>query len=267
MITPVTLRKWLGDHHLRAKVPKAINYIASKTNDNSSQLIGMDFLVHCYATIARMNAVIMGPHIRKEDRINLDALDREARSRMQDLVDIAVTAPKKEAIYLLITRSEIRSTSSPRSALRHFSRARNPTYKAANLDTYNDEIEDEYEVESPLFGEEEVFIATIDRIPTNKMLTKAQQEKKRLDCLQRKNYTPNVHTILHVVSTVDEYASARNVTTWCGQDKHKSVFICHVLSVITYSLQIHQCSLYPKTHLFICSTPNLVRLGHSKMKL
>ena len=223
MITPVTLRKWLGEHHLRAKVPAAIDYIASKTNDNSSRLVGVDFLVHCYATIARMNAVVMAPYIRKEDRTNLDTLVREARRRMQDLVDIAVTASKKEVIHLPIARSEIRSTSPLGSELRHSSRARTPTYKAANSDSYNDETEDEYaEVESPLFGEEEeAFVATIGRISTNKMLTKAQQEKKRLDSLQRKKYTPNVHTILHVLSTVDEYASARNVTTWSGEDKHR----------------------------------------------
>ena len=130
----------------------------------------------------------MGPHIRKEDRINLDALDREARRRMQNLVDIAVTASEKEGIQLPITHSDIRSTSSLGSALRYSSWARNPTYKAANLNTYNDETEDEYEVESPLFGEEEeVFVATVDRSPTNNMLTKAQQQKKRLDGLQRKN--------------------------------------------------------------------------------
>ena len=188
MITPVTLRKWLGEHHLRVKVPEAIDFIALKTNDNSSRLVGVGFLVYCYATIARMNAVIMGPHIRKEDRINLDALDREARRRMQNLVDIAVTASEKEGIQLPITHSDIRSTSSLGSALRYSSWARNPTYKAANLNTYNDETEDEYEVESPLFGEEEeVFVATVDRSPTNNMLTKAQQQKKRLDGLQRKN--------------------------------------------------------------------------------
>ena len=34
MVTPVTLRKWLREHHPRAKVPEAIDYIASKTNGN-----------------------------------------------------------------------------------------------------------------------------------------------------------------------------------------------------------------------------------------
>ena len=185
-----------------------------------------------------MNAIIIGPHISKEDRINFDALVPEARTRMQDLVDIAVTASKKESIQLPIAHSEIRSTSSLGSALRYSSRARNPTYKAANLNPYNDNTEDEYEVESPLFGEEEeVFVASVDRIPSNKMLTKAQQEKKRLDGLQRKKYTPNMHTILHVVLTIDEYASARNVMTWSGEGEHKTVFICHIFSVVIYSLQ------------------------------
>lgn len=78
------------------------------------------------------------------------------------------------------------------------------------------------EVDDPLFGEEEeVFVATIGRIPTNKRLMQTKQEKKRLDNLRRKKYTPNVHTILLVLSTVDEYASARNVTTWSGEDKHR----------------------------------------------
>ena len=56
IITPVTLRKWLEEHHLRSKVPAAIDYIASTTSDDFSGLTGVDFLVHCYATIARMNA-------------------------------------------------------------------------------------------------------------------------------------------------------------------------------------------------------------------
>ena len=223
MITPVTLRKWLEEHHLRAKVPAAIDYIASTTSDDSSGLTGVDFLVHCYATIARMNAVVMGPYIRKEDRINLGTLVREARRRMQNLVDIAFIASNKEVNHTAVAYSDTPSTSPLGSKSRHSSRTQTLTYKAANPDVYNEVSEGEYvEVDDPLFGEEEeVFVATLGRISTNRRLTQSQQDKKRLDSLQRKKYTPNVHTILHVLSTVDEYASARNVTTWSGEDKHK----------------------------------------------
>ncbi|KAF1935145.1 hypothetical protein EJ02DRAFT_297469, partial [Clathrospora elynae] len=44
----------------------------------------------------------------------------------------------------------------------------------------------------------------------------------RIETLRRKKFTPNVHTICHVVDTVKEFGSARNVTTWSGEDRHKT---------------------------------------------
>ena len=82
ILTPVVLRKWLLDIHLRSKVPAAIEHVLSKASTDTSAFSGVNLIVHCYATMARLNAVIMGPYIRKQDRDQVHSLIQDARQRM-----------------------------------------------------------------------------------------------------------------------------------------------------------------------------------------
>jgi hypothetical protein len=230
MITPVVLRRWLQDIHLRSKVPAAIAYVLSNVTTDQTAHEGVDFIVHCYATMARLNAVIMGQYICKQDRDKIPLLVRDARQRMQDLVDIAVAASTKTLPSAATPQPQSQILSRPTSPLNPqrepSSRERMPTYKSryadeTNVSVYN--VEDENsEADEPLFGEEEEqYVATVSRIPKMGKLTQSEKEKKRLNALSRKKFTPNVHTILHVTDTITEFGSARNVTTWSGEDKHK----------------------------------------------
>ena len=224
MITPVVLRRWLLDIHLRVKVLSAIDLVLLDSTDRSSNK-GVNFIVHCFALIARLNAVIMGPHIRKQDRRHIDSLVRDARERMQDLIDVAVFASNRNTIPAEPARPSSQPTSPLNTKRRYSSRSPTPTYKALYRDEYEGSDYDTgglLDFEEPLFGEEEeVYVATVGKILKQGKLSSSKKEKKRLDALQRKKYTPNVHTILHVKDTIAEFGSARNVTTWSGEDKHK----------------------------------------------
>ena len=226
MLTPVVLRKWLLDIHLRSKVPAAIEHVLNKVSTDTSAYSGVNFIVHCYATMARLNAVIMGPYIRKQDRNHINSLIQDARQRMQDLVDVAVAASTKSLPHARLTQPTSQ-TSSPLNSERPPSlRNRTPTYKALYADEFDlseyetDENEDEAS-QLLLSEEEEEHVATPGKIPRRGKLTQTEKESKRLEALSRKKFTPNVHTILHINDTINEFGSARNVTTWSGEDKHK----------------------------------------------
>ena len=105
-------------------------------------------------------------------------------------------------------------------------RNRTPTYKACYIDEYDlSEYEidkDEDEANHLLFSEEEeVSVATMGKSSRQEKFTQSEKERKRLEALSRKKFTPNVHTILHINDTINEFGSATNVTTWSGEAKHK----------------------------------------------
>ena len=61
---------------------------------------------------------------------------------------------------------------------------------------------------------EEVLVQTLG-CRRKKLQPKEQGEceAKRVEAIRRKNFTPNLHTIRHVMDTITEYASASDVTT------------------------------------------------------
>jgi hypothetical protein len=83
--------------------------------------------------------------------------------------------------------------------------------------------ESEVEVDEVWFGDEEEILENALGLTEGKKkgMTVAEHKQKRIVTLSRKKFTPNVHTIRHVEETIQEYASARNVTTWSGEDRHK----------------------------------------------
>lgn len=62
MIAPLTLQKFLQDIKLRPHFYKAIDLELKQSSDESG-FTRADFVTHCFATIAKCNAVIMGPYI------------------------------------------------------------------------------------------------------------------------------------------------------------------------------------------------------------
>lgn len=73
------------------------------------------------------------------------------------------------------------------------------------------------------FGDEEGLLVRTFGCGHKKVQSKEQEERetKRMEALRRKKFAPNVHTIRHVMDTITEYATARNVITWSGEDRHK----------------------------------------------
>jgi hypothetical protein len=220
-IVPITLRKWLSDIRVRPKYLAAIQlHLESEECTYNGELYCVDFLVHCYATIARLNAVIMGPYIRAQDRDKTNELVIESRERMQDLLEIAVIAATT-------------NPTSARTCTPNFSWQRRRTSSLTRQVIYPSDLEEsdaesmdisDLDSDDTRFGdeEEEVPMQTLG-CRRKKLQLKEQEESetKRVEALRRKKFTPNVHTIRHVMDTITEYASARNVTTWSGEDRHK----------------------------------------------
>jgi len=219
-IVPITLRKWLSDIRVRPKYLAAIQlHLESEECTYNGELYSVDFLVHCYATIARLNAVIMGPYIRAQDRDKINELVIESRERMQDLLEIAVIAAT--------TNPTSTRTCAPYSSLQRrytSSLTRQVIYPSdtEESDPESMDISDLNSDDTRSGNEEEVLVQTLG-CQRKKSQSKEQEENetKRVEALRRKKFTPNVHTIRHVIDTITEYASARNVTTWSGEGRHK----------------------------------------------
>jgi hypothetical protein len=231
MIAPITLRKWLTDIRVRPKYLSAIEiHIESERCTYSGDFGDVNFVVHCYATIARLNAIIMAQHIRAQDREHIEELIIESRERMQDLLDIAViaaTSTRAPSDSPDATHKPRRRQSRVLTSGKSQSCSASPLSRVSNAsDESGDEAEPEEsdaEASDARFGDEEELLEFEVGAAKGKgrNITKAEREKKRIDVLQRKKFTPNVHTIRHVMDTIQEYGSARNVTTWSGEDRHK----------------------------------------------
>ena len=219
-IVPITLRKWLSDIRVRPKYLAAIEFhLESEECTYKGEFYSVDFLVHCYATISRLNAVIMGPYIRAQDRDQINELVIESRERMQDLLEIAVIAAT--------TNQTSASTCTPKPSWQR-RRTLSQTSQASCLSDLAErdaEAMDIFDLDSDdaRFGDEEEVLVQTFGCRHKKVQSKEQEERetKRVEALRRKKFTPNVHTIRHVMDTITEYASARNVTTWSGEDRHK----------------------------------------------
>ena len=145
---------------------------------------------------------------------------------MQDLVDVAVAASTKALPHVRLTQPSSQPSSPSNPERPPSLRNRTPTYEALCADEYDlSECETDENVndasELLLSQEEEVHMATLGKIPRRGESTQTEKERKRWEALIRKKFTPNVHTILHINDTINEFESAKNVTTWSGEDKHK----------------------------------------------
>jgi hypothetical protein len=88
MLMLVQLTRCVSFAMLRSRWPARNDHVLSKCSTDTSGHTGVDFIVHCFATISRLIAVIVKPSVREEDRDNLQTLTQESRQHMQDLVDI-----------------------------------------------------------------------------------------------------------------------------------------------------------------------------------
>ncbi|CAN9363890.1 unnamed protein product [Alternaria alternata] len=114
-----------------------------------------------------------------------------------DLINIAVAAGHEP----VNTEGRTSATPQPSSRARRASPLRRVTSDDDRSATPEDRVG---ETPDPMFGEEE----------------DAYVGGKRIKALAKKTLTPNSHTIVHFPESIAEYASARNVTTWSGEDRH-----------------------------------------------
>jgi hypothetical protein len=226
MISPVVLRVWLRDFRLRDKyfagtrallINRERRRILGETSDSDIEdelelddNAAADFIVHCFATIARCDAVFMGPYVRREDRPRILELIYEARDRYVDIINIAVSTGKKPC--------DIEDPHSPMPQPSGSACPGSPLQRDATAELTSDG-EDSDRTPQPLVGEEEdADVSGQGKRSKSKSVLGA--EAKRIEALSKKTSTPNVHTIVHFPDSIIEYASARNVMTWSGEDRH-----------------------------------------------
>jgi len=214
------LRRWLQEHKLR---PKFFNVLKQMLlhSDSGFEFTPHEFVAYCYTQVARCVAVFMGPSIRVDDRPYLLALAVESRQRYQDICVIASEATRKvdRVCTGAIGPERPLSPTARRLApplFRTLSRSSSITSNApiSIPDTDRGNV---------LFSEEENIDDSGEDSEVNARDnhdTIVSMAEKRAVKLLAKKQTPNVHTILHYLKVVEEFASTRNTVTMSGENKH-----------------------------------------------
>jgi hypothetical protein len=80
IIIPVLLRKFLKEGHMKKHFVEAVKAMGETP---------VEFVVSCYAALAKSSSILMGYHISIADRQNMDNIVREGRRRFQELCKAA----------------------------------------------------------------------------------------------------------------------------------------------------------------------------------
>ncbi|KAL9635849.1 MAG: hypothetical protein Q9204_002463 [Flavoplaca sp. TL-2023a] len=164
----------------------------------------VDCVVHCYANIARSNAVILSLSISQEDRDQLDWLLRQNRKSFQRLFECATIASTPNFKRGGSTRSQTLTA----------------TPSIAPLDTSFSDFMDEVSSLASVEEEDEGVLTIAQRSQLQDTFTIDGANKKAL-AFNAHLSRPNVHIALHFSDVATEYATPNNVTTFTGEDKHR----------------------------------------------
>ena len=211
ILTPVLLRRWLSPEKVENKFLNAIERIVRART--SLRFNGVESIVHCYASMAKSNAVIVAPTIRIQDRKWIMSLGIEGRQRYQDLLQAAAEATQRSHMPLRCkqTLAQIPVLSSRLASVA-------PSSAAS-------------QISGPM--QTEPSVGRAQGIDEEEMVGNAMcgslggdnssPQPKKSQGFLRLRQTPNVHSILHYMDVAIEYGSPRNVLTFLGEDKHSYV--------------------------------------------
>lgn len=200
IITPILLRTWLSLEFIEPHYVKAIE----ATMADTLRFDAVDCVVHCYAAIARSNAVILSLSMSSQDRDQLEWLLKQNRKSFQRLFECATIASTPNFKRGQSPRSQMQSTPLVQSQ------------RETSFEDFLDELSSQASIEE---DESDALVAS---------QTSHLRETFTIDGANKKALAfyahlgrPNVHIALHFSDVAGEYATPNNCTTFTGEDKHR----------------------------------------------